>query len=54
MFGSGELRLARPGYDLQPAKAVLSTRGSVAVPCDAVKADLDGVLTGKTKDMWVH
>ena len=27
------------------AKAVLYTEGSVAVPCDAVQADLDGVLT---------
>ena len=49
-----ELRLARPGYDMQLAKSVLYTEGSVAVPCEAVKADLDSVLTGKTKDMWVH
>ena len=38
-----ELRLARPGYDLQLAEAVLNTEGSAAVPCDAFKANLDGV-----------
>ena len=24
------------------------------MPNDAVKANFDGVLTGKTRDMWVH
>ena len=46
-----ELRRTRPGYDLNRAKAVLHTEGSVAVPCDAVEANLDGVLT---RDMLVH
>ena len=49
-----ELRLARPGYDMQPATAVLKTERTVAVPCDAAEADFDSVLTGKTKDMWVQ
>ena len=44
-----ELRLARPGCDLQPAKGVLHTEGSGAVPCDAVKANLEPVLTGRKK-----
>ena len=48
-----ELRLARLGHDLQPSKSVLYSKGSVAVPRDAVRADLDSVLTGETKDMWV-
>ena len=29
------------------------TEGSVAVPRGAVEANLDGVLTGSTRDMWV-
>ena len=42
-----ELRLARAGYDLLPAKAVLCTAGYVAVPCDAVKAKRHvGALAG--------
>ena len=36
------------------AKPVLYTEGSVAVLCNEGKVSLDGVLTGKTKDTWVH
>ena len=48
------MALARPGYELELAKAVLCTEGSVAEPCDGAKANLDGVLTGRTRDRWVH
>ena len=47
-----ELRLARPSNHLQPSNAVLYTEGSVAVPCDAVKASLDGLLANRAKAMW--
>ena len=39
---------------LQPVEAALYAKGSIAVPCDAVKADLDGVLTGRTRDTCAH
>ncbi|CAK0869005.1 unnamed protein product [Prorocentrum cordatum] len=47
-----ELRGCSPGYDMSPAKAVLFTEGSVAVPSDSRKCEPAYLLSESVRDLW--